>query len=487
MTLLQRLLAPFHPFIPNIQIERFLFTILRNPHIARLVKSLDLTDLHDLCYAHRQSHTQPQGGDLGLEPLHPRDHQMVMTAGMNLPLYPALMVLLLTALGSDVPRSDALLAVLLGYLPSLQRLEISMEHEDPYSDPHITDWNLVERVLMGIANAHLTHINGTGITTSSTPILSNLTHLKAEVKGDLPLADIDWLMVLLQIPTLTHVFGTKWTNAVRWLRPRFFNADRLVHLELRECTFDAESLERLLKQTRKLETFIYERGWTKRKGWVMKSSDLTHALQYTAKTLTCLELSYNHSDRNVNEDLYLQPLNLSRLVHLKRLRLSAGYLVHTDAKLARLRRYRSLYDEDGVCNSVKPLHYLLPKSLVELHIFQIHDAFEFYLMSDKLCESLLTRTLPLWSDRQFQALNEIIIEAPFEDRGVLVFEALSTTTNQVGVKLTAIENSADYIKSWITGETKKTCSEKKIDWGFDGEIQWAHPFTQRPDSHFAFR
>lgn len=482
------LLAPFHPYIPNIQIERFLCTILRNPHIARLVKSLDLADLHDLCYAHRQSHAQLQGRDLGLQTLDPQDHAMIMTAGMNLPLYPALRVLLLTALGPDVPRSDALLAVLLGYLPSLQRLELSLEHEDPYGDPQITDWNLVERVLMGITSAQPLHIDGNGIITSSTPMLSKLTHLKAEINGNLPLADIDWLMVLLQIPTLTHVFGTKWTNAVRWLRPRFFNADRLVHLELRECTFDAESLERLLKQTRKLQTFIYERGWTKRMGWVVKTSELTHALRYTSKTLTCLELSYNRSDRKINEDLYLQPLDLSGLVHLKRLRLSAGYLVLTEEKTTRFKgRYRLLYEEDGLYNSVKPLHCLLPKSLEELHIFQVHDGLEFNLMSDKLCESLWTRTLPLSSDLQLQHLNEIIIEAPYEDRGVSVFEALSTATNQVGVKLTTIENSEDYIKSWITGATKKACPEKKIDWGFDGEIQWAHPFTQRADSHSQFR
>ncbi|KAJ5209457.1 hypothetical protein N7449_003836 [Penicillium cf. viridicatum] len=412
---------------------------------------------------------------------------MIMAAGMNLPLYPALRVLLRTALGPDVPRSDALLAVLLGYLPSLQRLEIPMEHEDPYSDPQVTDWNLVERVLMGIASAHPIRIDGNGIITSSTPMLPNLTHLKAEINGNVPLADIDWLMVLLQIPTLTHVFGTKWTNAVRWLRPEFVNADRLVHLELRECTFDAQSLERLLNQTRKLQTFIYERGWTKRMGWVVKASELTHALQYTSKTLTCLELSFNRADRRINEDLYLQPLDLSGLVHLKRLRLSAGYLVQTEEKMTWFkRRYRSLYDEDGVCNSAKHLHHLLPKSLEELHIFQIHDGQEFTLMSDKLCESLWTRTLPVLSQRQLKRLDEIIIEAPFEDRGVFVFEALSKATNQVGVKLTTVENSADYIRSWITGGTKETCPQKKIDWGFDGEIQWAHPFTQRADSHFDF-
>lgn len=450
------------------------------------MKSLDLTELHDLCYAHRQGPPPLlQRRDLGLQPVHPQDHAIIITAGMNLPLDPALRVLLLTALGPGVPRSDALLAVLLGYLPSLQRLEISLEHEDPYSDPQITYWNLVERVLMGIASAHPIHIDGMGITTSSTPMLSKLTHLKAEVNRNLPLADIDWLMVLLQIPTLTHVFGTKWTNSVRWLRPGFVNADRLVHLELRECTFDAESLGRLLKQTRKLQTFIYERGWTKRMGWVVKTSELTHVLQYISKTLTCLELSYNRSDRKIDEDLYLQPLDLSGLVHLKRLRLSAGYLVETEEKMTWFKgRYRSLYDEDGVYNSVKPLHYLLPKSLEELHIFQLHGGLEFNLMSDKLCESLRTRTLPLLSDRQFQHLSEIIIEAPFEDRGESVFEALSTATDQVGVKLTTIENSADYIKSWITGGAKKACPEKKIDWGFDGEIQWAHPFTQRADSHF---
>ena len=113
-------------------------------------------------------------------------------------------------------------------------------------------------------------------------------------------------------------------------------------------------------------------------------------------------------------------------------------------------------------NSARPLHHLLPKSLEELHIFQIHDGLEFSLMSDRLCESLWTRILPVLSERQLQRLNNIIIEAPFEDRGVFVFEALSQATNQVGVKLTTIENSADYIRSWITGRKKKACPDKKI-------------------------
>ncbi|EKV06604.1 hypothetical protein PDIG_69360 [Penicillium digitatum PHI26] len=410
-----------------------------------------------------------------------------MDAGMNLPLYPSIRAVLRRALELDVPRSDALLAVLLGYLPALKCLEIKMETEDPYYDPPVTEWNLVERVLISIAGARPSHMmEENGILTLPAPMLSELTHLKTEVEGTRPLADIDALMVLLQISTLTHVFGTKWTNALRWLRPGFQKADRLVHLELRDCTFDAECLQKLLKQSYKLQTFIYERGWTKEKNWVLKVPDLSKALQYTHKTLTCLELSFNQSGRKIHEDLYLQPLDLSGLVHLKRLRISAGYLVQTEEKISSFEgRYLRLYDLDGVFNSAQPLHELLPKSLEELHIFQIHDGLEFILMSDKLCESLYSRMLPISSEPcHFQRLNEIIIEAPFEDKGVYLFDVLSQITKFAGVKLTTIENSADYVKSWITGASKASCSDKKIDWGFDGEIQWAHPFTQRGETNF---
>lgn len=476
----------FHFLMLNIQIECFLLTILRSHHIAALVKSLDLTDLHDLCYTHRHIHTHPDREQLIIQPLLSQDHKMIMDAGMSLPLYPTVRAALHRALEPDLPRSDALLAVLLGYLPNLERLEIKMESEDPYSDPPVTEWNLVERVLIGIVGAQPIYMDENDIPSFSTPMLSQLTHLKAEIEGTRPLADIDMLMVLLQIPTLTHAFGTQWTNARRWLRPEFQNADRLIHLELRDCTFDAQCLEKLLNQTNKLETFIYERGWTKEKYWVLKVQDLSKALQYIYKTLTCLELSFNQSGRRIYEDLYLQPVDLSGLVHLKRLRISAGYLVQTEQKISSFQgRYLRLYDQDGVYNSAMPLHELLPQSLEELHIFQIRDGLEFLLMSEKLRESLYSRGLPISSEPpHFQHLKEIIIEAPFEDKGVYFFNALSQITNHVGVKLTTIENSADYVRSWMTGEKRGSCPDKKIDWGFDGEIQWEHPFTQRGELNF---
>ncbi|KAJ5384048.1 hypothetical protein N7517_001959 [Penicillium concentricum] len=357
-----------------------------------------------------------------------------------------------------------------------------MESDDPPRDPATTDWSLIERVLICIAGIRSRHNSGNEKTTT----LSKLTHLKAEVDGTFPSADVDWFMVLLRIPTLTHVFGTKWTNKPQWLRPVHREFPRLIHLELRDCTFDAPNLRRLLKLTQKLETFIYERGWTKRKDWVLKSADLSQALQYTSQTLTYLELSFNRSARKVYTDLYLQPLNLAGLRHLKRLRISAGYLVQTQAKMSSLKgRYWMLYDDHGIYNSVLPLYKLLPESLEELHVFQINDELEFILICEKLCESLYGRaasTLP--EGHQFQHLKEIKIEAPFEDKGVYLFQALSEVTNRAGVKLTTIENSANYVKSWITGDTIVACADKKIDWGFDGEIQWAHPFTRRGEVNY---
>ncbi|CAG8892147.1 unnamed protein product [Penicillium egyptiacum] len=167
-------------------------------------------------------------------------------------------------------------------------------------------------------------------------------------------------------------------------------------------------------ETPKLETFIYQRGWTKRKDWVLKASDLSQALQYTSQTLTSLELSFSRSDRRIHEDLYLQPLNLTDLVNLKRLRISGGYLVQSEGKLELLEgSYWRLYDPEGAFNSSLPFHKLLPKSLEELHVFQIHDGLEFILVCDKLCQSLRSRTVPNSSEpHQFQHLNEIIIEAP---------------------------------------------------------------------------
>jgi hypothetical protein len=62
---------------------------------------------------------------------------------------------------------------------------------------------------------------------------------------------------------------------------------------------------------------------------------------------------------------------------------------------------------------------------------------------------------------------------------VYLFEALSTVTKQLGVKLTTIDNSADYVRFWFTDTLRASCVDKKIDWGFGGEVEWAHPLTQR--------
>ncbi|CAI7656335.1 unnamed protein product [Penicillium glandicola] len=474
-------------------VERFLLTILRNPRLARLVKSLDLSDLHDLCHAHRQCTNHPRRKQLVLEPLLPQDHRMVMEAGMKLPLYSTIKQSLCKALEPDIPRSDALLAVLLGYLPSLERLEISMERDEAPREPGITDWSLVERVLISIAGVRSMHNGEDDMATLAgvgLPTLSKLTHLKAEVEGDLPSADVDWLLVLLRIPTLTHVFGTKWTKTHDWLRPVPSISNHLVHLELRDCTFDDNILQRILKQTTKLQTFIYERGWTKTKRFILKSSDLSQALQCISQTLTCLELSFNPSGRKIYEDLYLQPLNLTGLSRLKNLRISAGYLVQTEKKMSSFEgRYWRLYDQSGAYNSALPLHELLPKSLEQLHVFQIHNGLEFILVCDKLCQTLHDREVPivLWATRRFHHLREIKIEAPFEDKGCYLFAELLLVTTDAGVKLTTIENSADYVTSWITRTPRVSCADKKIDWGFDGEIQWAHPYTRRGQVDYDLR
>ncbi|KAJ5164026.1 uncharacterized protein N7500_005856 [Penicillium coprophilum] len=386
------------------------------------------------------------------------------------------------ALEPNVPRSDALLALLLGYLPALERLEIPMDSEDPPRDPFITDWSLIERVLICMAGIRSMHSSENEMTLT----LPKLTHLKADVDGNFPSADFEWLMVLLRIPTLTHVFGTKWTNKPQWLRPAYRKFHHLIHIELRDCTFDAINLRRFLRLAHKLETFVYERGWAKRKEWVLRSAELSNALQYTSRTLTRLELSFNRSAQKVYPDLYLQPLNLTGLRHLKRLRISAGYLVQTQRKMSLFEgRYWTLIDRHGIYNSAQPLYKLLPESLEELHVFQINDGPEFFLLREKLCESLYGRASPfLPEDHRFEHLKEIKIEAPFEDKGLLLFQPLSAITHRAGVKLTTIENSADYVRSWITGDTKVSCADKKIDWGFDGEIQWAHPFTRRGEVNY---
>jgi hypothetical protein len=410
-----------------------------------------------------------------------REHRIIMRAAREGPFTNALKSHLYAALKSRVPRSDALLAVLIGSLPGLERLEVAIE--DPVN-PELylpeEQANLFERALW----------TSTGVSTLSTnkgfdgrsALLPKLSHFKAEVAGNSPSGEVAMLAQILQMRRVTHFYGARWSHsgvATALLLQGDFRD--LVHLELRDCNLNRDAIGRLFGRTSSLRTLIYQRGWKANLTHYLSIWALRSALHHLARTLNCLELSFNRTGRNSPESLYIQPINLSFLFRVKRLRISAGYLVTSERKKTKISVYRRFFwDHEGSLNATRPVRQLLPPSLEKLEIIQVEDIDELNTLCDKLVSSLLDRASivsdSIQGDR-LDCLEEIILEHPFEDQYPRVVD-LDEAAWVADVKLTTLHNCVD---SATTRNSKSVRADKQIDWGFDREVKWKHPFSWRDE------
>ncbi|KAJ5237140.1 hypothetical protein N7489_007231 [Penicillium chrysogenum] len=78
------------------------------------------------------------------------------------------------------------------------------------------------------------------------------------------------------------------------------------------------------------------------------------------------------------------------------------------------------------------------------------------------------RTAPCLQAKKLRMLSWRLMnrpgnEAPVDDKGAYLFEALSTVTKQLEVKLTTIGNSTDYVRFWFTDTLRASCADNKID------------------------
>ncbi|KAJ5316605.1 hypothetical protein N7508_001113 [Penicillium antarcticum] len=139
-------------------------------------------------------------------------------------------------------RLDIVLVILLTSLPFLESLEIGLGHGNytGFDNDFLVD-DLVQDILCKIPS-------GT-VLIDSKPVLQRLTHLKIECRdssaGD-PLPLMSWL----QLPSLTHFFGSKWgshnleENDIKNLPNRF--SPSIIHREFRDYALTAPYLHRLL-------------------------------------------------------------------------------------------------------------------------------------------------------------------------------------------------------------------------------------------------
>jgi hypothetical protein len=234
------------------KLRRFTTTVLRFPELAKDVRFLDLSDLNLLCGANghivRRDQKLPGAYDTN-----PEDRSLLSNAIHNLSISKANTYRLRSALRFKSLRSDTILVVLLLSLPYLERLEIGLGHANynGFDNECLVD-DLVHDILC--------EIPGGEVLTNKTPVLERLTHLKIECR-DCFAADPVRLMRWLQLPSLTHFFGTKWSN----LNLEDEDAKDLptvptpsiVHLEFRDCAFTAPYFRRILGGCDSLETLIY--------------------------------------------------------------------------------------------------------------------------------------------------------------------------------------------------------------------------------------
>ncbi|KAJ5129847.1 uncharacterized protein N7515_005886 [Penicillium bovifimosum] len=377
-----------------------------------------------------------------------------------------------------VPRSDALLAVLLASLPNLERLEIAIENPGLYLFlPR--EANLFERALG--TPAGVTAVYTDGQPDGQRTLLPKLWQLKAEVAGDSPAGNIIALKQIVQLRKVTHFYGVRWSRPLRSPANLHGDLSNLVYIELRECVFPNHVTERLFSGAFNLSTLIYQRGWN----W---NHDMTHfvgtrslrlALRPLGGTLTCLELSFNRSGRNSQETLFVRPINLWFLYCLKRLRISAGHLVTSARKEHMINRHHeSFWDWEGTLNAGRPVRQLLPPRLEKLEIIQVEDRDEFNTLCDKLLSCLAYRASPEFNQtRELESLKEIVLEHQFEDQSPRLVK-LHEAADRVGVKLITLHNC---VESTTTGITRPVRADKEIDWGFDREVKWKHPFIWKDE------
>lgn len=494
------------------KLRHFTTTVLRFPELAKDVRFLDLSDFNLLCGANghivRRDQKLPGAYDTN-----PEDRSMLSNAIHNLSISKTNTYHLRSALRFKSLRSDTILVVLLVSLPYLERLEIGLGHAnyDGFDNEFLVD-DLVQDILC--------EIPGGEVLINKKPILERLTHLKIECR-DSSAGDPVRLMRWLQLPSLTHFFGTKWSSLnlehedTKYL-PTVLTPS-IVHLEFRDCAFTAPYLHRILAGCDSLKTLIYQRGWSEEElkeeeyndgqgdGQVsgqtgqdnteedeeegdkdiMLVSDLTAALRTRSHTLKFLELSFAKCAWHDWEHLYLLPVNLACMEVLTKLHIAAGYLIWSPHKESMYGEYSNgleleLFDRMGMRTNPKiPLHARLPRTLELLSITSPQNQTELRNLIPALC------TLLRYRQKHLPNLQELRIEAPIEgDPTVFGLQWLKQEADNAGVQLRIIDNASTFAVSWLGPlENVPEPQGVSVDWGMNGEFKWGHRFWQAPRFH----
>lgn len=365
-----------------------------------------------------------------------------------------------SALRAESASSDAQLAILLAYLPSLTTLEMSTLRE----------------TCDGLSLTILHRLAGGTISSCDKPLLGSLAHLRVDYADSSTYAPVSRVMLELPtIPTLTHFYGTNYGTLEQGEHSGEYEREdpfpSLVYLELMACKSGPLDLATILRRCICLQTFVFEHDWDYHDQGYLSSSEIIQALSPLRTTLECLWLSFVPPDCDI-EDGLLGPVNLAEFQSLKSLHIAAKYLVGDPEEG---QEGWTNYDYTAlVTNASMPLYKRLPKSLEVLHIKDPDGLDEFELVIEGVRELIRIQQ----ANSCLSHLREIRLEAPFEgDGSAFGVSIVQQEASSAGIRLRKLDISAGFLQSWIRGGPKPNNEwQAGIDVeghkGLNGDLVW---------------
>ncbi|KAL4970901.1 uncharacterized protein BDV14DRAFT_194687 [Aspergillus stella-maris] len=437
------------------KVRRFIASVHSSPYIAQCVRSLELNELswvpHESLPERRKELVARmiKGNIIGRSDR--LDMFKLVTVVRRLPLLDKHKHKWCTELQEVAPSLDSLVALILVFLPSLERLE--------------SNWSLDPVFIRHL----LPQADMKKVDSSPSPIvLRNLLHLK--VTSQSPCGDSSEILPFFQMPSLTHFFGSNWgpirSNGwdngveVQSEGDKGPIASSMKHLELRYCNIDLYSLQTILKYSRSVRTFILHRDWDPRIYVRLSAVSIIEALRPLWKTLENIVLSFEPG-LYIHQEGEIHPLDFSKFSVLANLYVAAGYLIH-DPQDFDTHEFSKLYNTESDEPIIQfSLHDRLPESLEVLRITGFSTPQQMQLLIDDCCRMLQRRS-------RVSRLRELSIEAPFDDpNSFFDTRALQQEALRKDVLFRKIDN-----KSWLN-DGHELLTPAGCDWGMDGEHRWS--------------
>ncbi|KAL4949277.1 hypothetical protein BDW69DRAFT_202949 [Aspergillus filifer] len=434
------------------KVRRFIASVHTSPYLAQCVRSLELNELswvsHESLPQRRKELVARmiKGNILGRPDR--LDMFKLVTVVQRLPLLDKHKHRWCTELQEVAPSLDSLVALILVFLPSLERLE--------------SNWSLDPVFIRHL----LPHADMKKVDSSPSPfVLKNLLYLK--VNSQSPCGDSSEILPFFQMPSLTHFFGSNWGPIRRdgWDNgveaesegDKRTIASSMTHLELRYCNIDLYSLQTILRYCRSARTFILHRDWDPRIYVRLSAASIIEALRPLWKSLENIVLSFEPG-LYIHQEGEIHPLDFSKFSVLANLYVAAGYLIH-DPEDFDTCEFSKIHDAGKIIQI--SLHDRLPESLEVLRITGFSTPQQMQFLIDDCCRMLQRRS-------RVPRLRELSIEAPFDDpNSFFDTRALQQEALRTDVLFRKIDN-----KSWLN-DGHELLTPAGCDWGMDGEHRWS--------------